>query len=73
MSKTAKRSKHSINDGSALFLMVRGTTDRLRGLNFYKAKKPCPCCGGKDGGKWILNDAGRSKLQRLRDRRARRP
>lgn len=65
-SKTAERGRHKIVEGPALFLQVRGTTDRLRGVQSYRTKKPCICCGSKDGGKWMLNNEGRRKLERMR-------
>lgn len=55
----------------ALQLIVRGTTDTLRGMAYHTTKGKCACCGAKSGG-LVLNDAGKLRLRIARRRAAER-
>lgn len=66
MTKTLYRSAHNL-DGAALFLSVRGTSDKLNGVRFHVRANPCQSCGCTcRRGRLALNDNGRAKLARLR-------
>lgn len=69
MSKTAARGRHNSSsmDSCILALMVRGTTDKLRGIQNYTTRGSCDRCGQKDPHKLQLNDGGRARLWRLRN------
>lgn len=53
-----------------LQLIVRGTTDCLRGFTFDVEKMACPCCGAKQGGRLRLTSRGRLRLAHARRRAA---
>ncbi len=54
----------------ARVLAVHGTLDKLaRGFGFEVERLPCRGCGGSSHGKLRLNDAGRARLARARQRK----
>lgn len=61
MRKTQKRSGHNLKI-SALTLMVRGSTDILGANWMHKKQVPKPIT-------YMLTDAGRRRLFRMRDKR----
>lgn len=76
---TRRRSQHgvarSINapTGPVERLAVAGTTDELakRGrFGTISEQKPCPCCGAKGKGRYVLSPTGRRLLARHRAARA---
>lgn len=69
MTRTAYRSGHNLSESGALALSVRGTCDALAyGFMFRTQRQPCGACGCKCRGPLALNDKGRARLARLRDR-----
>jgi hypothetical protein len=70
MTATENRSGRtgSVKKLDVLQLLVRGTTDILRGMCFRKVPKICECCGHKTG-KLTLNESGQLRLRALRRKR----
>jgi hypothetical protein len=65
MTKTAYRSAHSL-DGAPMSESVRGTSDRLTGVQYFTRANPCQSCGCTcRRARLALNDNGRRKLRRL--------
>lgn len=61
-----RRTEQHYNDVSRL--SVTGTLDRLAFavVNPRTKRKSCPCCDSKNVGNYILSDAGRRRLARLK-------
>lgn len=70
MTATENRSGRTgnVKRPEVLQLLVRGTTDTMRGMLFRRVPKTCECCGHKTG-KLALNESGQLRLRALRRRR----
>jgi len=73
MAFTISRAGRASATTDVMALIAWGTLDPLHRLISSKTvRPPCPCCGHKQGGKPMLNDSGRRRLEQLRQLRAER-
>lgn len=71
MAFTISRAGRASNTADVMALIAWGTLDPIHRLISSKTMRPpCPCCGHKQGGKPVLNEAGRRRLSQLRQLRA---